>query len=447
MKNKIINNTWIVPALMAVCFGSASEAGEIESEPAVAATGSAGDFWNRPQLTGDWGGLRPDLSKHGIDIDLRLSQYYQGVASGGVNQTAEYGGTMDYRVNLDADKLFGAKGLSFNMHARTRYGYDINADAGALVLPNGGMMMPSPGGYHGTDITGLTATYMFPAYAGRTAVLTGGMLDVIDLVTGFFPNVGYGQEGFMNVNSLASNMPWFGAVQGLSLVGGMGVTVHPKYHVPESGFVIAGTTNVSTRIDSDMFSDSFDDGTLYAVFHRFFWDMDDKMGYFMVYVSGSTKDQASNDPNDIVNIPGQGLVNTETEKPWDIALYLYQDFWQHKSDPNRKANFMIGATVGPDNPQFAQWNLMANVEWLGSLDCRPHDRMGVSGWWNGLSDNFTDLTSAGGVDLRNPWGFEMYYNYELNPWAHLSGNLQLVQNQNQGDDFAIIPGVRMVIDF
>jgi carbohydrate-selective porin OprB len=30
-------------------------------------------IWNRDKLTGDWGGLRSNLSKHGIDIGLRLS--------------------------------------------------------------------------------------------------------------------------------------------------------------------------------------------------------------------------------------------------------------------------------------------------------------------------------------------------------------------------------------
>ena len=79
-------------------------------------------IWNSDKLTGDWGGLRSNLSRHGVDIGLRLSQYYQGVSSGGVDTNSEYGGTMDYRINLDAGKLFGAKGLSFNLHARTRYG-------------------------------------------------------------------------------------------------------------------------------------------------------------------------------------------------------------------------------------------------------------------------------------------------------------------------------------
>jgi porin len=409
------------------------------------------DLLSRDKLSGDWNGLRSDLSKHGIDVDFRLSQYYQNVASGGVNQKDSNGGTMDYRINIDSKKFFGgAEGLSFNMHARTRWGEDSNSDAGALALPNGGMMMPAPGDYHDTDITGLTATYMFPAYAGRTALINAGMLDVIDLVTGFFPNVGYGQEGFWNVNSLASNMPWFGTVQGLSLIGLIGETIHPKYQVPESGVIVAGTAGVSTRFDDKMVDDSFEDGTMFSVFQRLFWDLDDKMGYFMVYLSGSTKDQASNDPKDFIEVPGEGLVNTETHKPWDVALYIYQDIWADAHNPDRKANFMIGGTVGPDNPQFAQYNFMANIEVFGLMHSRPDDRMGACYWWNGLSDDFKKLVSdrsRGREKLRNPWGFEFYYNYELTPSMHLTADLQLVENQNKGDDFAIIPGARLVVDF
>jgi hypothetical protein len=37
---------------------------------------------------------------------------------------------------------------------------------------------------------------------------------------------------------------------------------------------------------------------------------------------------------------------------------------------------------------------------------RPNDRMGVSGWYDGLSDEFTDLRSVVGIFLRNTWGFE-----------------------------------------
>jgi carbohydrate-selective porin OprB len=105
----------------------------------------AEDIWTRDKLTGDWWGGRTYLADHGIDIGLRLSQYGQRVASGGRDVNSEYGGTMDYRVNVDTNKLFGTwKGFSISMHARTRFGQDVNADAGNLVIQNTGMMMPAP---------------------------------------------------------------------------------------------------------------------------------------------------------------------------------------------------------------------------------------------------------------------------------------------------------------
>jgi carbohydrate-selective porin OprB len=141
-------------------------------------------IWNRDKLTGDWRGSRTKLSEKGVDFDFRLSQYYQGVTSGGANpNTSEYGGTLDYRLNIDAGKLFGATGWGFNLHARTRFGQDITGAVGDFTLENAGMLMPSPGDYHGTDITRATVGYTFPLKSGRLGNIMGGKFDVIDLVT------------------------------------------------------------------------------------------------------------------------------------------------------------------------------------------------------------------------------------------------------------------------
>jgi len=401
------------------------------------------DFWTRDKLTGDWGGLRSELSKHGIDIGLRLSQYGQWVTNGGVDHNGEYGGTMDYRLNVDADKLFGAKGLSFNMHARTRFGQDVNADAGSFALQNAGMLMPAPDDYHGTDITGLTVSQYFPLF-GELANITVGNFDVIDTVNGFFPDMGYGQEGFWNVSSMVTALPWFGAVRGLSLYGAILVTINQEYKMPQSGLLVLGTQNESTSWGS--LSDAFHEGAWLAGFHRFIWNVDKKTGYFMVFVGGSTANQPSNERHDHIFIPGQGIVDTKEHRPWDVAFYLYQDFWQAEGDPNRRANFLLGGTVGPDNPQFAQWNVFAHVEAFGVMESRPHDRMGVAGWVNGLSSNFKNLASPV-TDLQNLWGIELYYSFAITKSAHLSADLQLIENERERDNVALIPGVRLVIDF
>ena len=437
----------VVLTLEVMCFSSTAKA-QTSTSTQEAGTGLdryLKDVWERDKLTGDWGGLRSDLSKHGIDIGLRLSQYWQSVESGGVNQSSEYGGTMDYRVNLDMHKLLSTwEGFSVNMHARTRFGYDINEDAGAFALQNTGMLMPSPGKYHDTDVTGLTVSQYLPFFGGL-ANLTVGMFDVVDTVTGFFPHVGYGQEGFWNINGMITALPWFGAVNGLSLYGAIGITVNEKHKIPQSGLIALGTENQSTGMYS--IHDSFDDGVWLAAFHRFIWELDGKMGYLMPFVGGSTRDQASNEPNDWVFIPGQGIENDREHKPWDIALYIYQDFWQDKSNPERKMTFFSGGTWGSDNPQFAQWHIFASVEGFGLICSRPHDRMGVNGWYNGLSNDFKSLMSTEALRLRDLWGLEIYYNFEINKWLHLAGDFQLIRNQRTRNDIAIIPGFRLVVDF
>ena len=95
---------------------------------------------------------------------------------------------------------------------------------------------------------------------------------------------------------------------------------------------------------------------------------------------------------------------------------------------------------------MAQYNFFTSVESYGPMASRPHDRMGVSGWYNWFSGNFTDLVEPV-ADLRDTWGFEFYYNVEINKWLHLTADLQLLENEWKGDDMAVVPGARLVMDF
>jgi carbohydrate-selective porin OprB len=73
--------------------------------------------------------------------------------------------------------------------------------------------------------------------------------------------------------------------------------------------------------------------------------------------------------------------------------------------------------------------------------------MGVSFWYNWLANNYKQLLRPAGVNLRDLYGFEIYYNVEVNKWLHLTPDIQVIKNEWSGDDFAIVPGIRAVIDF
>jgi carbohydrate-selective porin OprB len=83
---------------------------------------------------------------------------------------------------------------------------------------------------------------------------------------------------------------------------------------------------------------------------------------------------------------------------------------------------------------------------IGPMSSRPHDRMGISFWYAWLANNYKQLVRPV-ANLRDFYGFEVYYNIAINKWLHLTPDLQVIKNEWNGDDIAIVPGIRAVIDF
>ncbi len=397
------------------------------------------DIWTRDKLTGDWFGLRTDLAKIGINIDVRLTQFYQGVAYGGVNTNFAYGGTMDFIINIDTHKIGLWEGGLLNMHARKRFGSDVLSDAGGLTLLNGPLLFPEPGDYHGTEITGLTLYQSL--FDGRVSAFVG-KLDAFDLVSGLFPNtIDGGLTGFLNPNASVTALPWLRWIN-LSLWGAGIWTVHES-GMPETGIMVLGQENTATTWS---FRDSFDDGVGILAFHRFFYDIDHKPGYVFIGGGGSTKKYPSLAPNDWLDVPGTGPTDTKKKNPWAVAIYVSQVLWQDAVNDKRRVQSMIGGSVGDDNPSFSNWNIFGNIESLGPFASRAGDRVGIAYWYNGLGGDFKDLVSDQGIPLRDLWGVEVYYNFEITPWFHVTPDLQILQNEFDGDNTAIVVGVRAVMD-
>jgi len=86
-----------------------------------------------------------------------------------------------------------------------------------------------------------------------------------------------------------------------------------------------------------------------------------------------------------------------------------------------------------------------SVEGFGLIQGREKDRTGVAYFYNGLSNDLRRLTS-GVLPLQEVQGVEVYYNAEVTPWFHLTGDLQVIDNADEANDPAIIVGLRGKID-
>ena len=105
-----------------------------------------GPLHERPKLTGDWFGARTGLRDRGITVDVSTTQFYQGVTSGGLEQSFPYGGRNDYFLTLDGEKLGLWKGFSVKLHGETRYGESANFLTGALSPVNEYLLVPGSDG-------------------------------------------------------------------------------------------------------------------------------------------------------------------------------------------------------------------------------------------------------------------------------------------------------------
>lgn len=88
-----------------------------------------------------------------------------------------------------------------------------------------------------------------------------------------------------------------------------------------------------------------------------------------------------------------------------------------------------------------------SLQGTGLIHGRESDTMGVGYFYDGLNSSFNQLVSAlPSFELQDVQGVELYYNAAITPWFHLTSDSQVVDNENDGDDPALILGLRAKID-
>jgi len=155
--------------------------------------GDEGCLWCRTNLTGDWHGRRSGLAANGITFQGDVTQYYQGVTSGGLQRHFKYGGHSDYVVNMDLGKLGAWQGLFLKLRGESQFGEFVNRDVGSLLAANAQGLNPTPGEQK-TALTNVLVTQML---SEKTAVFFG-KLDTLDGDANAFAH-GRGKNQFMNV--------------------------------------------------------------------------------------------------------------------------------------------------------------------------------------------------------------------------------------------------------
>jgi porin len=401
-----------------------------------------GDFWSRPRVTGDWGGLRDAMGKKGVVLDLDLLLTPQAVLSGGHDTGSSFWGNAEYTLNVDTGKAGLWPGGFLKLSANTSFGGSVIEDSGSLVPVNIATLVPKPN----DPSTGLmNATFM--QFLSTKFGLVVGKIDTLDAAAGEF--AGNYRTQFLNTGLV---LPMSLALVPISAYGG-GLIVLPWPNVVLSALALDPS---GTPTENDV-SKAFDDGVMLLVSGQVTITPFGRRGTQRLGVMWSNKDHVSlsQDPSNVGHFlatasfprlgdPGRLLTRflerffpqllvpvqpaNKESSTWAMFYGFDQYLWHPGGDKTRGIGlfFNFGASDGEANP--VKYSYSMGIGGKGVMPGRPNDTFGLGWSLTKLSDDFLpELREALGLGLERESAVELYYNAALTPWLSATASFQLVQ--------------------
>jgi len=427
MKNIKLIVTTAVSLFLFLCLASAVFAQD-------QTTTYSGDFWSRLTLTGDWGGVRNDLSKKGVTINLDLTQIGQGDIKGGKEIGWGYGGRGDLTINLDTQKLGWWPGGFFNAEVEGNFGKGVNLKTGTLTPVNTNQLFPTAGSDQ-LNISAVNFTQFLSRYVGvsvgKFATVTSDSGDMNEFAHG------KGDTQFFN---LAFNFnPVFCLGFPYSTLAGA-VIILPTTDPKEAIIAIMAYDGDGTAKSSG-FDTVFKGNTGYVIEGRVRTNFFGLTGHQLVGATYSTKNFTSLDQSLRIDIEN-GAIQKE-----DNTWAFYYNFDQYLYEPKKGSGQgwglfgRFGASDGNPNPVHYFYSI--GVGGKGVIPGRPMDSFGTGYYYMSVSQPmFTGLLATREL-LGDEQGFEAYYNFALTPWMKLTPDIQVINpaQQNALSILSIVPPV------
>lgn len=387
-------------------------------------------------LTGNWGGARDTLAARGFTFKGDLTQFYQGVTSGGVRNQFQYGGKANYYLNLDGEKAGLWKGSFFNMYAESRYGQAVNADTGALFPVNTAMLFPARETI--TTITELKYTQFLSenlaVFAGKLNMLNGDSLRFMNAVGA------KGIDGFQNMG-LAFNSILLRQIPYSTLGAG---AIFLSDGQPFGSVMVLDATDHPT---TSGLNDAFSQGAVVLGEVNMPLPFEQK-GYVGIGGAYSTRKYASLDKDSYIldfTENGPRIVGQRESGSWSIYGKLSQALWTSACDPDHAWGFFTEGGYADKQTSPVEWYMNAGIG--GNNPYRKQDTFGFGWFYVGLSPVFQNSLAALRIPTNNEQGIEFFYNAGVTPWFHLTPDIQIVYPARDRVDTSITIGLRAKLDF
>ena len=376
------------------------------------------------------------LEKLGITFDADVTQFYQGVASGGREQEFLYGGHGDYVLDLDGETVLGQEGLFLQMRGEHRFGEDVNSSTGALMPASLLMSLPA---FDENDLilSEFTITQFFSenfaVFLGKAAAIEGD------------PNqfaAGRGREQFSNLAFVANPVP-LNAMPYATLTAGVVYTADPQFN-QYIKFLVRNPTDTTT---TSGFDELFAEGVTLAVDARLHTNFFGKSGHQLVGGVWTNREFNALGQDPRILFPPLGIEIERKSGSWTAFYNFDQYLVVDPCNPQRGWGLFGRAAISDGNPNPLHWFLSLGVGGTSPICCREQDTFGL-GWYHiGLSDEIGEIGNKLLLP-RDETGVELYYKAQFSKWFELTADVQVLEPAvRRGATTAVVAGLRGNIEF
>lgn len=391
----------IIPVIAALTFCGMSQAQSV-------------DGMDREYLTGDWGGARKSLKESGINFLPRATFFYQGTNK----DDHTIGGKADLKVSFNGARI-GLSKWTLNTQIEYNFGKSIDSKAITLYPLNMTMYQPGDTGADRFDASNYSLAYT----PSKSLTLRFGKFNMVEMAAGNRFQGGAGIDGPMHSATVATP-----------------TGVIPPYLV---GGIVGWNTKLfnytlmvydpQSYVNKNSFNDLFKEVTFSLNI-----ELPVKIGDLpgSQNIKGIFSTQGGTDLSNI-NLPEENIEPSQKSS----KFFLSYNFNQYLVKFNESgAGFGVYGTfnLSDGNPNIVRSAVVLGIGGNSFLPKRSTDRWGFGFFHINVSKGLKEF-AATRVPLGNEWGFESYYNYNLNSWWHIGANLQWIQSslKDYGNVFCV----------
>jgi porin len=414
----------------------------VRAQPYVTPPTWGGDFWSRPRLTGDWGGLRDELAAKGVVLDVDLLVTPQDTLSGGRSTGGDTWGNADYTLNVDTEKLGLWPGGFLKVSVDSSFGTALT-NSGAIVPVNTATLIPAS-----NERTTALMNATFMQFLSEQFGVVLGKFDTFSLGGQEF----YGDYKTQFLNA-AFNFPMTLEQVPISAFGG-GVIAIPTPDITLS-LLALGSDGTATN---NNVGNAFKSGTMVVGSGQVTIKPFGLVGHQNVGFSWSNQERFSleQDPSNLALIllqnrfprlenPGPildailsrffpGLIAPTTpanreSSSWSVSYAFDQYLWQPQGDSKHGIGVFFSAGASDGNPNPIKYSFLAGLGGKGMVPNRPNDTFGLGVARTQFSSAFVPfLRERLDLGLEHEDSFEAYYNLALTGWLSVTADLQIVNS-------------------